>query len=258
MSGGWTPAVHLFSQSRGKLAFDAARDAFVPGLAQQAVRNAGACDGAFGLAECLAQGHVAGAAAAGIPGTRLVRGNADFHPRQAAARRRQLPARARRFVDFQNDVTAKDIALAVREGFDSIEHVKRYTTAGMATDQGKTSSMNALDLVAGALGQPAHAIGTTTFRPPYTPVTFGALAGANRDALFDPVRTTPMHDWAEANGAVFEDVGQWKRAWYFPRRQGHARAPSRANARRCAAASACSMPPRSARSKSPGPTPPNS
>jgi sarcosine oxidase subunit alpha len=107
--------------------------------------------------------------------------------------------------------------LAAREGFRSIEHAKRYTTAGMATDQGKTSNVNALDLVADALGRAPEQIGLTTYRPPYTPVTFGTLAGLSRGALFDPVRTTPVHPWAEAQGAVFEDVGAWKRARYFPR-----------------------------------------
>jgi sarcosine oxidase subunit alpha len=127
------------------------------------------------------------------------------------------PAAVRAFVDFQNDATAKDITLAVHEGFRSIEHVKRYTTTGMATDQGKTSNMNALGIVAAALSRPIPEIGTTTFRMPYTPVTFGAFAGYARGELFDPARRTPIHPWAEARGAVFEDVSLWKRARYFPR-----------------------------------------
>jgi sarcosine oxidase subunit alpha len=126
------------------------------------------------------------------------------------------PRRVKAFVDFQNDVTAKDVKLAVREGFRSIEHIKRYTTTGMATDQGKTSNMNALGIAASALDKPLPAVGLTTFRMPYTPVTFGAFAGAARGELFDPARPTPTHDWASAKGAVFEDVGQWKRARYFP------------------------------------------
>ena len=127
-----------------------------------------------------------------------------------------IPGRQKAFVDFQNDVTAKDLGLAVREGFTSIEHVKRYTTTGMGTDQGKTSNVNALAIVAGKLGMGIEDIGTTTFRPPYTPVTFGALAGLNHDDLFDPIRVTPIHDWHVAQGAVFEDVGTWKRARYYP------------------------------------------
>ena len=121
------------------------------------------------------------------------------------------------FVDWQNDVTTNDLALAAREGFRSIEHVKRYTTVGMATDQGKTSNLNALGIVAKGLGKAIPEVGLTTFRMPYTPVTFGSFAGMARGDLFDPVRATPMHDWAKSQNAVFEDVGLWKRARYFPR-----------------------------------------
>src|SRR5437762_1103462 len=121
------------------------------------------------------------------------------------------------FVDFQNDVTAKDIELGLREGFRSIEHVKRYTTAGMATDQGKTSNMHALGIVSRTLGKPIPEVGLTTFRMPYTPVSFGSFAAPARGELLDPVRPTPMHEWARAHGAVFEDVRLWKRARYFPR-----------------------------------------
>jgi sarcosine oxidase subunit alpha len=219
LSGGWTPAVHLFSQSRGRLAFDAALDAFVPGTSVQAERSAGACRGTYRLAACLEEGWAAGAAAAKGGGSRSFAASATrigFRPL------RVLPGcegsrRGRAFVDLQNDVTAKDIGLAVREGFQAIEHVKRYTTTGMATDQGKTSNMAALGLAAEVLGRPVAAVGTTTFRPPYTPVTFGTFAGPARGRLFDPIRTTPIHAWAAANGAVFEDVGLWKRARYFPR-----------------------------------------
>jgi len=221
LAGGWTPAVHLFSQSRGRLAYEAAIDAFVPGEPAQAVRSAGAGRGTYDLAACLAEGWAAGAAAAGaarqpLRPLRASPTRTGFAPVRIApgcSGRRQ----ARAFVDLQNDVTAKDIAVALREGFEAIEHVKRYTTTGMATDQGKTSNMNALGLVAATLGRPLPEVGTTTFRPPYTPVTFGALAGPARGRLLDPVRTTPIHAWAAAAGAVFEDVGLWKRARYFPR-----------------------------------------
>jgi sarcosine oxidase subunit alpha len=123
------------------------------------------------------------------------------------------------FVDFQNDVTAKDLNLAVREGYRSIEHVKRYTTTGMGTDQGKIGNVNALAIVAGQLGVEIPAVGVTTFRAPYTPVTFGAITGRHVGVLFDPVRRTPMHEWHVEQGAEFEDVGQWKRAWYYPREE---------------------------------------
>ena len=121
------------------------------------------------------------------------------------------------FVDFQNDVTAKDIKLALKEGFQSIEHVKRYTTTGMATDQGKTSNVNALGIISELSNTNISELGTTTFRLPYTPVTFGALAGRHVKEFFDLERTTPMHEWHIENRALFEDVGQWKRAWYYPK-----------------------------------------
>ena len=119
------------------------------------------------------------------------------------------------FVDFQNDVTAKDIQLALKEGYRSIEHVKRYTTTGMATDQGKTSNINALGIISKLTDTPIHKLGTTTFRLPYTPVTFGALAGRHVKEFFDIERTTPLHQWHVDCKAEFEDVGQWKRPWYF-------------------------------------------
>ena len=215
MSGGWTPAVHLFSQSRGKLYFDPELDAFIPGRSNQAERSVGSCIGQFALDDCLRQGWAVGA------------GNADATGRDFQASETYCgfdvelqsvgAGKGKTFVDFQNDVTSKDIKLAVREGFQSIEHVKRYTTTGMATDQGKTSNINALGIVSRELTRPVPEIGTTTFRPPYTPVSFGSFAGQSRAELFDPVRITPTHDLAVAAGADFEDVGQWKRAWYFPR-----------------------------------------
>jgi sarcosine oxidase subunit alpha len=201
MCGGWTPSVHLFSQSRGRLVFDAASGVYLP--SEGAV---GACAGVFDLATCLRDGTVAGGseprsfAVAGIPA--MVRSG----PPVATKSHRSA------FVDFQNDVTTKDLAIATDEGFVSIEHVKRYTTTGMATDQGKTSNLNALASVAALTGQGIEAVGLTTFRPPYTPVTFGALAGPFRGALSAPVRLPPI----ATPGAVLEDVGTWKRARCFP------------------------------------------
>ncbi len=220
MSGGLTPAVHLHSQSGGKVRFDPGLNAFVPGDPVQAERSAGACHGVFALGAVLADGHAAGAQAAEAAGFRAA-DRAYAVVADAAAPGGFVGAVPHRggkaFVDFQNDVTDKDLKLATREGFRAIEHVKRYTTTGMATDQGKTSNLNALGVVAGSLGRPIPEIGLTTFRMPYTPVTFGALAGASRGDLFDPVRTTPIHGWAAARGAVFEVVGNWQRARYFPR-----------------------------------------
>jgi sarcosine oxidase subunit alpha len=203
------------------LRFDDAINAFVPDMPAEASHSAGACNGVFGLAAVLADGAGKGALAASRAGftpaalrDSIVVAEDGAGPAYAGAT--PLPGRGKAFVDFQNDVTSKDIGLAVQEGFRSIEHIKRYTTTGMATDQGKTSNMNALGIAAQKLGKPVQEIGLTTFRMPYTPVSFGVLAGASRGALFDPVRTTPAHDWAVARDAVFEDVGQWKRARYFP------------------------------------------
>ena len=212
MSGGWTPSVHLFSQSRGRLRYHEATGAFLPGAPAARVRCAGACNGVFGLAACLESGYAAGETAA--PRTFAVAGDFECVPSSPPEPAAPHP---RAFVDFQNDVTTKDLSSATQEGFRSIEHVKRYTTSGMATDQGKTSNINALATVAGLTGRRVPDVGLTSFRPPYTPVTFGAFAGTARGALFDPVRHAPLHDWAAAHGAVFEDVGTWKRARYFPR-----------------------------------------
>src|SRR6266699_3232686 len=232
MSGGFTPSVHLHSQSRGRLVWDAALQAFLPGDPAERVRSAGACRGVFGLAAALADGAAAGAAAAReatAPGRTGVRPSGPFPATPAPANGstaapgfvgvlpRPARGRGRAFVDWQNDVTASDLELALREGFRSIEHVKRYTTTGMATDQGKNSNLNALGIVSRTLGKPIPEVGVTTFRMPYTPVSFGSFAGPARGELLDPVRTTPMHEWARAHGAVFEDVGLWKRARYFPR-----------------------------------------
>ena len=224
MSGGLTPSVHLFSQSRGKLAWDESLGAFLPAQAAERVRSAGACRGVFSLAAAVQDGTHAGLSAARSAGLPVAASIPEMPPPEscAAGIRGALPqppgtGASKAFVDWQNDVTSRDLVLAAREGFRSIEHVKRYTTTGMATDQGKTSNINALAIVAGQLDKAMPQVGLTTFRPPYTPVSFGSFAGFARGELFDPVRTTPMHDWAARNSAVFENVGLWKRARYFPR-----------------------------------------
>ena len=211
MSGGWTPSVHLFSQSRGKLRYDVGLSAFVPDVSPARERSVGGCAGVYDLAACVEQGYAAGEQA-----TRGVHGPVASVPAKSCADAVGV-LRGKAFIDFQNDVTAKDLLAAVGEGFRSVEHVKRYTTTGMATDQGKTSNLNALTLVARTLRRPVPAVGHTTFRMPYTPVTFGTFAGSARAELLDPVRSTPIHPWASAHGAVFEDVGNWKRARFFPR-----------------------------------------
>ena len=216
MSGGHTPSVHLFSQSRGKLSWDDSLQAFIPGEAAENCRCVGACRGIFDLEEVLADGAAAGAQA---PVAHFAVGGAARRPTAWLGELPRAPrsTTGKSFVDWQHDVTTRDLRLATREGFHSIEHVKRYTTTGMATDQGKTSNLNALSIVAGTLDKAVPEVGLTTFRMPYTPVSFGSMAGISRGDLFDPVRVTPIHPWAQAQGAVFENVGLWKRARYFPR-----------------------------------------
>ena len=214
MSGGWNPAAHLFSQSGGKLRYDEAFRGFLPERSPQAVRCVGAVNGALDTAACVREGRDAGtgeAAGAAHPPGRPAKGPLWLVPARAKA------GEARRFVDFQNDVTSSDIALAAREGYESVEHLKRYTALGMGTDQGKTGNVPGLAILSETLGVSIPEVGTTTFRPPYDPVTFGAIAGRDVGSLADPVRRTPIHAWHEENGAVFEDVGQWKRPFYYPR-----------------------------------------
>ena len=225
VSGGWNPTVHLLSQSRGTVKYDDGIASFVPDRSFQAERSAGACNGAFSTADCIAQGSSAGAEAAEAAGFNASKPSVPKVEELEEAPARQIwllpsdraPERVKAFVDQQNDVTAKDLKLAIGEGYRSVEHVKRYTTTGMGTDQGKTGNVIALGIVAGALGQTIPEIGVTTFRAPYTPVTFGAIAGRDVKELYAPVRKTAMHGWHEENGAVFENVGQWKRPWYYPR-----------------------------------------
>ncbi len=225
MSGGWNPNLALFAQARGRLRWDGDLAAFLPDRAHWPMRCAGGAAGRRSLAEAIADGLWAGveaAAGAGFDAAAPKAPSVEEAPPWTIEPVWCVPGcsereRGKAFVDFQHDVTARDLGLALREGYESVEHVKRYTTTGMGTDQGKLGNLNALGIVAGERGLPVAAGGVTTFRQPWTPVPFGALVGAHRGALFDPVRRTPMHDWAEQAGAVFEDVGQWKRAWYFPR-----------------------------------------
>jgi sarcosine oxidase subunit alpha len=225
MSAGWTPSVHLFSQSRGKVAYDAASGRFLPGTYAQDCLSVGSCNGTDGLQatieESLAAGELMARATGNENGAKVeLRGESAFEwtgGMAGSAEGAGVDTTVKAFVDFQNDVCAKDIRLAVREGMHSIEHIKRFTTNGMATDQGKLSNIHGLAIASEVLNREIPKIGLTTFRAPYTPVTFGALISHSRGALFDPARKTPMHAWEEAHGAVFEDVGNWKRAWYYPR-----------------------------------------
>jgi sarcosine oxidase subunit alpha len=225
VSGGWTPAVHLHAQARGRPEFDPAISAFRPGNSVQAERSAGAARGTFGLSRCLAEGAEAGAAAASDTGFHA---SADIgidlsmkedEPTGATTLgiMPRSTRRLKRFIDLQNDVTDADIALAVREGYRAVEHVKRYTTLGMGTDQGKTSNVAGFAHVALALETEVAKVGSTTYRPPYVPVALGALAGMEGGRHFMPNRRTPMHDWHVAAGAVMLQSGPWLRPQCYPR-----------------------------------------
>ncbi|WP_265517173.1 sarcosine oxidase subunit alpha [Nitratireductor luteus] len=224
MSGGWTPSLHLFSHTKGSLVWDEDRTTFLPNKTPEDCVIAGASCGLWGIEAALKDGAEKGRAVAvalgktGAPAAYAVEGD---RPGSGVSHKElptdRSPGMAKAFVDYQNDVTAKDLRLAVREGMRSIEHVKRYTTNGMATDQGKMSNINGLNIAADALGKRQPEVGLTTFRPPYTPTSFGAFAGYHRGTHFEVTRKTQIDVWAEEHGAVFEPVGHWRRAWYFPK-----------------------------------------
>ncbi|HEY0290895.1 MAG TPA: sarcosine oxidase subunit alpha family protein, partial [Hansschlegelia sp.] len=223
VSGGWSPAIQLTNHLNGRPAWDDRRAAFLPGVTPPGMTVVGSANGDFGLAETFAMGARAGAEAAAAEGF----SGAGFEPPSVEPEAgetygngpwRPTIKRGKAFVDFQNDVTVSDVELSAREGFRSVEHLKRYTTLGMATDQGKTSNVVGLALMAEITGKSIPDTGVTMNRPPYTPVAIGALAGAHRHKEFRPTRLPPSHFWAEEQGAVFTETGQWMRAAYFPRR----------------------------------------
>jgi sarcosine oxidase subunit alpha len=192
VSGGFNPTLHLFSQAQGRLRYDQGLACFVPDAALPNV-------------------DVVGAAAGDLGG----RGQGAIMPYWVVPSDGQ--EWSTHFVDLERDVTVADVRRALGTGMQSVEHVKRFTTIGTGSDQGKTAGINETAIVATQLGQPVGAVGVTTFRPPYVPVSFGLMAGRNRGDLFDPIRVTAIHPWHVGHGAVFENVGQWKRPWYFPR-----------------------------------------
>ena len=221
VAGGWTPAVHLCTQSGSKLAFDEDKKIFIPNKNNSDQISVGSCCGDFKLDEILKNLNEKLKDFLDITKTDFE--NITVNNDQEISKRNiwLLPSdkalgKTKPFVDYQNDATAKDIKLALREGFRSIEHVKRYTTTGMGTDQGKLGNMHALGIIADTAGVKMGELGTTTFRPPYTPLTFGTIVGRNVGKFFDIFRRTPMNDWHVEQKAEFENVGQWKRAWYYP------------------------------------------
>ena len=222
MSGGWTPMVHMHTQSGGKLDFRDEDQVFLPKENSEDQISVGSCNGDFDLENIIDK-------TVNKINKFLDIDNQDYQDTNIICSKENdkrniwlLPnkiplGKTKCFIDFQNDSTAKDIKLALKEGFRSIEHVKRYTTTGMATDQGKLSNMHALGIIADTAGVKMGTLGTTTFRPPFTPLTFGTLVGRNVGKFFEVVRKTSMHEWHVKNNAEFENVGQWKRPWYYPK-----------------------------------------
>ena len=222
VSGFWTPTIHLASQSGNKTKFNKEIDAFVPGQPKQKETTIGSANGVFTLEETLKTSFEAGYELS----KKITNNDNKISVPQVAEKKSTqhdkfwcvpLPKgkKYKRFLDFQNDVAVTDIELALREGYRSIEHVKRYTTLGMATDQGKTSNLNGLQLVSNIENKIVPEVGHTTFRPPYTPVTIGAIVGREVGKHSKPTRKSPMHLWHEKNNAVFVDAGAWLRPRYY-------------------------------------------
>ncbi len=200
--------MHLYAQARGRLRYDETRAALVPMGEVENLAVAGAANGAFTLAEALREGHASGGGEGPAP-------NAPAGRYAIQASWPKADDEGRRWIDFQNDVTLKDVALAAREGYVSVEHLKRYTTLGMATDQGKTANVNAIAAMATLTGRTIDETGTTTYRPPFVPIPMGVIAGRRRGALVNPLRRLPLEAEHRAEGAQMREYGGWLRpAWY--------------------------------------------
>jgi heterotetrameric sarcosine oxidase alpha subunit len=220
MSGGWSPIIHLLCQRGAKPVWSNEAQAFLGPVTNEAFVPAGAARGLYGTGECLADGwSQAGDIIESLGGKSFAFNwpKIENEMRGGFSALWYVPgAKSKAFVDFQNDVHVADLGLAVREGHGHPEHAKRYTTSGMATDQGKLGNVNVAAILASMKGMAVGESGTTTFRPFYTPVTFGALAGASRFEHARPVRRSPLHDWARKSGAVMVEAGLWYRSSYFP------------------------------------------
>lgn len=232
MSGGWSPVVHLWSHCGGKLTWDEAQAFFKPDSSRAPTSHdgapfvsvAGAANGCLALNDVLQDSDNAGKKVSelvGFSSDDAMASSATEVPETAMEPVWSMPQgartdlRAKTWLDFQNDVKVTDVQLAAREGYESVEHTKRYTTLGMATDQGKLSNINGLAVLSKALNADIPSVGTTTFRPPYTPISMGAIAGEARGEIFQPLRKTPLHHWHENNGAKWEPVGHWRRPYCY-------------------------------------------
>ena len=212
LSGGWSPTAHLFCQAQGKLRYDERLAAFVPGNPVEGLRVIGAANGTFDLAELLNESHSLFAAGTPAPAPAAAEADAAYCVEAAWPK---VGAKGRQWIDFQNDVTLKDVELAARENFRSVEHLKRYTTLGMATDQGRTSNLNGLAAMAAITDRTIGETGTTTYRPPFVPVPLAVIAGRRRGELFSPVRRLALEHEHRQAGAVFRDYGGWLRPAYY-------------------------------------------
>jgi len=232
MSGGWSPVVHLWSHCGGKLNWDVEQQMFRPDATrpptshdgEAMVTVAGIANGYLDLNNVLQDADQAGKNAAKAAGSKPKTAKAPtaseatispMEPVWLMPQGAPIKKRMKAWLDFQNDVKVSDVQLAAQEGYESVEHTKRYTTLGMATDQGKLSNINGLAVLSKALNADIPQVGTTTFRPPYTPISMGAIAGEARGKVFQPLRRTPIHDWNMANGADPEPVGQWHRPFAY-------------------------------------------
>lgn len=235
MSGGWSPVVHLWSHCGGKLTWDEERAFFRPDPeraptshdGQPFVTVAGSANGEMHLKDVLEGADKAGKNASKAAGGKPRRfappkgesaEEAPLRPVWLMPENAWDDLRMKSWLDYQNDVKVSDVQLAAREGYESVEHTKRYTTLGMATDQGKLSNINGLATLSASLGEEIPQVGTTTFRPPYTPISMGAIAGEARGETFQPIRKTPMHEWHEKHGAAWEPVGHWRRPYCYPQK----------------------------------------
>ena len=246
MSGGWSPVVHLYSHCGGKLKWDEKLALFRPDSSAKPtshdglpfVTAVGSANGFLLIQEVLKDAREGCLNVTQAAGGKVVKKKISKEILQErenalqaiwiAPQDADIKKRSKIWLDFQNDVKVNDVELAAREGFESVEHAKRYTTLGMATDQGKLSNINGLAILASSLDKEIPKVGTTTFRPPYTPISLGSIGGSARDGLFQPVRKTPMHHWHENNEAYMEPVGQWRRPFCYPQAgETHAKAVER-------------------------------